>query len=124
MLNVPNDRETESAAKGEIVSNVPEWLGGKGEPTPTKGSLRLLKQAIGNGWEIPDEWKGALPKLCLRIALDDNRGDRERLRAIEILRAMNRDNLDAAQAMDKVERLDQGAATERIELGPIEWNPS
>lgn len=83
----------------------------------------MIRQAVTNNWEIPNEWKAVLPKICLKMVADESRGDRERLRAIEILRAMNRDNLEAAQVLDKVERLDQGQATERIELGPIEWNP-
>lgn len=105
----------------EDDSNLPESLGGKG--AVSRESLRMIKQAVGNGWEIPDQWKAALPTLCAKIATDDNRGDRERLRAIEILRAMTRDNIDAAQVVDKMERLDSGEATERIELGPIQWNP-
>ncbi len=105
----------------ENEDNLPEWAGGKGEVS--RSSLKLIKEAIGNGWQIPDQWKAALPSLCVKIAMDDNRNDRERLRAIEVLRAMSRDNLDAAQVVDRVERLDSGQATERFELGPIKWNP-
>jgi len=101
--------------------------GGLGELVPegnsARASLQLIKRAVVNGWDIPDQWKDALPKLCMKMVLDDNRGDRERLRALEILRAMNRDNLEAAQVLDRLERLDGGMATERIELAPIEWNP-
>ncbi len=102
--------------------NLPEWAGGKGE-TPDRSSLSLIRQAVSNNWEIPDTWKAALPAMCAKIASDESKGDRERLRAVEILRAMQRDNLDAAQVLDRVERLDQGRATDRIELAPIEWNP-
>jgi len=110
---------------GQHPKSLPGWIGGEGgiAQAGNRESLVMLKQAVANGWEIPGEWKGALPKLCMKIALDESRGDRERLRAMEILRAMNRDNLDAAQVLDKVERLDGGEATERIELAPIEWNP-
>ena len=101
--------------------------GGLGELVPedksARESLQLIKRAVVNGWDIPDAWKDALPKMCMKMVLDDNRGDRERLRAMEILRAMNRDNLEAAQVLDRLERLDGGMATERIELAPIEWNP-
>tara|TARA_R110001592_G_scaffold122620_1_gene329532 strand:+ start:101 stop:448 length:348 start_codon:yes stop_codon:yes gene_type:complete len=108
--------------KEENRENLPDWLGGMGEP-PTRSALQTIKRAVTNNWEIPEEWKAALPRLCLRIAADDSRGDRERLRAVEILRAMQNDNLNAAQALDRVERLDSGQATERVELGPITWNP-
>ena len=109
--------------KPENDGNLPEWAGGNGGTAISRQSLAMIKSAVVNGWDIPDKWKQALPSLCLKMALDDSRGDRERLRAIEILRAMQRDNLDAAQALDKVERLDQGQATERVELGQITWNP-
>tara|TARA_R100000388_G_scaffold82097_1_gene60806 strand:+ start:318 stop:686 length:369 start_codon:yes stop_codon:yes gene_type:complete len=104
----------------------PEWLGGQGAPTDAhvRESLRLIHSAVKNQWDIPSEWKNALPRLCLKIALDENKGDRERLRATEILRAMSRDNLDALQVLDKIERLDGGEATERIELAPITWKPN
>ncbi len=105
---------------------LPEWVGGKGELAPKheREALVMLKQAVTNQWDIPDEWKQALPRFCMSIVLDQSKGDRERLRASEILRAMSRDNIDGLQALDKLERLDDGSATERIELAPIEWNPS
>lgn len=102
---------------------MPEWVGGKGADQ-TRSTLQMIKRAVTNGWSIPDEWKQELPQLCLRIATDENKGDRERLRATEILRAMSRDNLDALQVLDKIERLDGGEATERIELAPITWKPN
>jgi|TARA_R110000824_G_scaffold1991_4_gene9716 hypothetical protein len=110
--------------KFESTVSLPDLSGGKGGlATGDRESLRIIKQAVTSGWDIPPEWKDSLPNLCMGIACDELRGDRERLRAIEILRAMQRDNLDAAQVLDKVERLDVGQATERIELGPIEWKP-
>ena len=106
-------------------SRLPEWLGGQGESSSplARGSLQMIQQAVMNGWDLPKEWMQALPRFCMSIVADKSKGDRERLRATEILRAMQRDNLDAAQALDRVERLDQGRATDRIELGPIKWNP-
>jgi len=103
--------------------NLPEWAGGQGA-APSRAALATIRRAVSNNWDIPDAWKAALPALCAKIASDDSKGDRERLRAIEILRAMQRDNLDAAQVLDRVERLDEGRATDRIELAPIEWNPN
>ena len=115
--------------EGKIVKTdtpPPEWLGGQGElpGAHARESLRLIHKAVKDQWEIPSEWKQALPELCLKVALDENKGDRERLRATEILRAMSRDNLDALQVLDKIERLDGGEATERIELAPIIWKPN
>jgi hypothetical protein len=118
MTDIVNTNETGSAT--------PELLGGQGEPAPsnTRQSLQMLKQAVVNGWDMPDEWKKALPNFCMSIVADRQKGDRERLRATEILRAMHRDNLDGLQMLDKLERLEDGSATERIELAPIEWNPT
>jgi hypothetical protein len=113
MISVTNDDNSE---------NLPAWAGGQGGP-PDRTSLAMIRQAVSNNWDIPDAWKAALPAMCAKIASDESKGDRERLRAIEILRAMQRDNLDAAQVLDRVERLDEGRATDRIELGPIKWNP-
>ena len=122
MLNM-DDSEQQIEKKD---SGLPDWLGGKGDglASQSRESLRLLHRAIKDQWQIPCEWKDALPNLCLQIAMDENKGDRERLRATEILRSMSRDNLDALQILDKIERLDGGEATERIELAPITWKPS
>ena len=111
---------------GKNTTPLTEWVGGKGELAPKheRQALVMLKQAVCNQWDIPDEWKEALPRFCMSIVLDQSKGDRERLRASEILRAMSRDNIDGLQALDKLERLDDGLATDRIELAPIELNPS
>ena len=109
----------------QILRNEEKSLGGQGEPalSDSRQSLQMLQQALGNNWDIPEEWKQALPKFCMSIVLDKSKGDRERLRASEILRAMSRDNVEALTALDRIERLDGGEATDRIELGPIKWNP-
>jgi hypothetical protein len=60
----------------------------------------------------------AAPKIASRIAVEGGT-DREKLRAIEVLAAMDRDNINALAMLDKIERLDGGEATERIELAPI-----
>ena len=110
-------------SQNENSENLPEWAGGQGA-APSRAALATIRRAVSNDWDIPDAWKAAPPAMCAKIASDESKGDRERLRAIEILRAMQRDNLDAAQVLDRVERLDEGRATDRIELGPIEWNPN
>jgi hypothetical protein len=81
-------------------------------------TLRMLARAVRNRWPIPDDIRAAAPLIAKRIALTGN-NDRERLRAIELLAALDRDNIAALVALDKVERLDGGEATERIELAPI-----
>ena len=79
-------------------------------------SLRMVQRAVLNGWDVPDEARNSLPLECYAIATDSERPARDRLRAMEVLRAMAKDNLDAAMALDKIERLDDPeAATERVE---------
>ena len=79
-----------------------------------RASLRTLQRAVINGWDVPAEAKKDLPSMCLAIAMDSERPERDRLRAIEVLRAMERDNLEAAQALDRIERLDNGQSTENV----------
>tara|TARA_X000001382_G_scaffold97048_2_gene71434 strand:+ start:1815 stop:2171 length:357 start_codon:yes stop_codon:yes gene_type:complete len=112
-------------SQGQIDTSDKNLPGGQGEIalSDSRQSLQMLQQALQNNWDIPQEWKQALPKFCMSIVLDKNKGDRERLRASEILRAMSRDNVEALTALDRIERLDGGEATDRIELGPIKWNP-
>jgi hypothetical protein len=83
-----------------------------------RSDLSTLRQAISNGWKIPEELKEQLPRVIVGM-IRDARSDRERLRAIEVLVAMQRDNVNAFSAADRVQRLDGGEATERIELLPI-----
>ena len=81
-------------------------------------TMRMLRQAVRNRWPIPPTMREAAPKIASRIAVE-GATDRERLRAIEVLTAMDRDNINALAMLDKVERLDGGEATERIELAPV-----
>ena len=50
--------------------------------------------------------------------LNENAPNRDRLRAAEVLSAMHRDKVNAAIALDKIERLEGGQATERMEISP------
>mgnify|MGYP007046849936 CR=1 FL=1 len=83
-----------------------------------RAGLRLIKRAIHNRWEIPETLMAQLPKVVTALVASA-RTDRERLRAVEVLVAMQRDNLAALAMADKIERLDSGTPTERIELAPI-----
>lgn len=83
-----------------------------------RGDLRLLEQAIRNGWRIPAVAYEALPKLVIDIALN-GRTERERLAAVRALTTMHKDNVDTFSVADRTARLDDGKATERIELAPI-----
>jgi hypothetical protein len=88
------------------------------DPRHHRETLNLLKRAVRNRWPIPDSMREAAPRIASQIALA-GKTDRERLRAIELLAALDRDNIAALATLDKVERLEGGEATERIELLPI-----
>jgi len=83
-----------------------------------RSTMQLLAQAVKNRWVIPPEMRDAAGKLARHIAVH-GKTDRDRLRAVELLAALDRDNIAALLALDKVERLEGGNATERIELAPI-----
>lgn len=94
--------------------------GGKGEPAPedeivtprhTRASLNLIKRAVEKGWNIPQDWIDRLPAIAAKIATGGG-NDRDRLRALEVLKAMLDSRINAAIALDKIERLDGGKPTD------------
>jgi len=97
----------------------PEAIPVLDEPqTRQRAALRLLQRAVTHGWEIPEAVWRAAPGICARILANDAATARDRLRAAEVLAAMARDKVNAAIALDKLERLDGGEATERVVISP------
>lgn len=88
------------------------------ERTHERAGLRLVRRAIHGRWAVPDELLESLPRVVTGMVANA-KTDRERLRAVEVLVAMQRDNMAALQAADKIERLDDGNPTEVIQLAPI-----
>lgn len=88
------------------------------DPKRVRSSLRTLQRAVENGWEVPDGLIRAAPMIVGTILTDRNMGAAARLRAAEVLSAMVRDRVSAAVALDRIERLDDGSATERVEISP------
>lgn len=87
-----------------------------------RAGLVLVRRALREGWAIPPAVMADLPRVVLQM-IDSANSDRDRLRAIETLLAMQRANHDALVAADRCERLDGGAATEIVELAPITLRP-
>lgn len=93
-------------------------------PEPTeierggKDSLRIILRAVREGWQIPEAMYDIAPRVAASMLADKTLGARDRLRAIEILTAMARDKVSAAIALDKIQRLDGGEATDRIVVTP------
>lgn len=76
-------------------------------------TLIMLQSSIRNRWKIPDAMKEIGPKIAAKIAVE-GRTERDRLRAVEVLAAFDRDNITALIQMDKIERLDENKATENV----------
>lgn len=84
------------------------------DPHHSRAGMILVQQAIKGGWKIPEILFAQLP-LQVTNLLVSARNDRERLRAAEVLLAMNRDNTQTLAIADKMQRLDMGQATDRID---------
>jgi hypothetical protein len=98
----------------------------KPEPKPppiedglsNRSGMRLLQRAVREGWQIPEQvYKGA-PVICAKILWNERLPLSYRLRASEVLASMGRDKLNAAIALDRMERLDANQATERVVVTP------
>lgn len=87
-------------------------------PDKPRGDLRLLRRAILRGWQIPEEIYVTLPKVVVNI-LTNATTAREKLAAVKLLTTMHKDNVDTYSVADRTERLDEGQATEIVELLPI-----
>ena len=80
------------------------------DPHRQRGTLLMLANAVQNQWPIPPAAIEAAPKVAARLLLEGN--DRVKLGAIKLLLAMQKNNIEALVQLDKIERLEAGAATE------------
>ncbi len=102
--------------------NLPERRGGGDSelvsPTRPIPDLKMIRRAIINQWDIPAHVYETLPRQVTDI-LNGADGVRERIAAAKLLVTMHKDNVDNAVQVDRMDRLDEGKATERFELMPI-----
>lgn len=78
--------------------------------------LRALEQAVYNGWKIPEEAAAVLPREVYAIAVDPNASPRDRIRATELIAALRKADIDACIDLDRINRLEAGTATDRVEV--------
>ena len=78
--------------------------------------LRVLEQAVYQGWQIPEAAFATIPIDLLAIVQDDAASSRDRIRATEALAHLAQQRMDAAVAYDRIKRLDSGMATDRHEV--------
>lgn len=84
-------------------------------------NLSILRAAVTHGWDVPPE--------AMRRAVDEAIGTldhpgastRDKHRAIDILRLMRKDDIEARTALDRIERLEVGESTDNITFRPIEF---
>lgn len=115
------------SARGGLGESAPEAPPASFDPAAqsprhVRAGLLLIERAIRGGWAIPPHVMRTLPAVVTGIA-ESTESERERLRAVEVLLAMDRANQDALQAADRCERLDGGGVTDRVELLPISLRP-
>ena len=65
----------------------------------TRADLRMLIQAVSEGWDIKPEWKKLLPTRIAQIVADPKTKPREAIAAVMALRTMDRDNFDKLLAV-------------------------
>lgn len=96
--------------------------GGVGEPSDRarrweqRQHLRCLEFAVYDGYDIKAEDYVNIPRDLRAIAKDENASPRDRIRAAEALVFLEQKRIDRAIELDKIMRLDNNAATERVEL--------
>ena len=83
----------------------------------SRQSLQLMARAARLGWDIPDAVLREGAKYAAQIVANGN--SREKLRALEVRNTMRDSNISAIQALDRLERLDNGQPTEILTLGKI-----
>lgn len=80
-------------------------------------TIAILRRAVVHGWDIPQQVMDAIPRIAAGIALSKDSDSRDKLRAIEVVQRLVRDRWEAAIELDRINRLNSGEATERIEIG-------
>ena len=96
------------------------------EPSPAlqieargrRSSLIVIQRAVENGWNVPQRIIDQVPEIVAQIMNDGLAPVRDRLRATEVLASLVKHRVEAAIALDKIERLDGGEATERFVVSP------
>lgn len=86
------------------------------DPGHTRADLAIIRKAVKEGWEIPEQLLEALPKVAGSIALDKKEKAQNRLKAIETIIKMKGQN-DASEPQPQ-----QIEHHHTHELGPVTAN--
>lgn len=87
------------------------------DPHHRRQTLLFIQRALRHGWDIPERMKQTAPTEVLRLIEEPGVDPRSRLRAIEVLLAMDDSNTTKLLALAKEVRLDSPESpTERHEV--------
>lgn len=88
-------------------------MGGKGGGMQSRTQLRLLRKLVEKADVLLEEDFEKTVEFAQNVRGDENASKRDRIRATELLNAIVKMGAQAAVDSDKIERLDEGQATER-----------
>ena len=71
------------------------------EATDLRGSLRLIKQTLGNGWPIPAERLERIIEIAQNVMDDDNANPRARMQALDLIVRLQDQNIKIFDMMRK-----------------------
>jgi len=79
-------------------------------------TMQLIRRAVRSRWRIPERVYEAAPAIVARILLDPATDTREKIRAVQTLAMLDRDNIDLVLEANKIERLEAGKSTENVSI--------
>jgi len=71
---------------------------------------------VYDGWAMPEGVFASVPAALQEIALCPSQSTRDRIRAMEALSHLAQQSVEAAIALDRIKRLDEGTATDRVQV--------
>ena len=90
--------------------------GGGASRNERRQHLRILESMVYDGWQMPDGVFASVPAALQEIALCPLQSTRDRIRAMEALSHLAQQSVEAAIALDRIKRLDEGTATDRVQV--------
>jgi len=84
------------------------------DPGHSRSDLKLAKQAIVNGWDIPEKYLSELPKIAGEMAISGN--SREKLGAMQVLLKMKEQNdkAESSYSPGRAQNINVGIAIENV----------
>lgn len=78
-------------------------------------TMKMIEAAVRRQWGIPDVVKENAAKIAAKIALE-GRSDRDKLRAIQVLAALERDNIETLGELWSKQRTTEGKHNGKIAI--------